>query len=88
MTSSQANLETARKRLTWRASHRGTRELDLVVGGFVRARATAMTVGEIAELEELLELPDDLLQAWLTKSAAVPPEQDSALLQDLLSYRP
>jgi antitoxin CptB len=86
--SSPADLETVRKRLTWRASHRGTREMDLVVGGFVRARAAAMTAVEIAELEALLETPDDLLQAWLTKAAPVPADRDSALLRDLLSYRP
>lgn len=85
---SPADLEILKKRLTWRASHRGTRELDLVVGGFVRMRADALSAGEIAELEELLETPDDLLQAWLTKAAPVPPEHDSALLRDLLSYQP
>jgi antitoxin CptB len=85
---SPADLETVRKRLAWRASHRGTREMDLVVGGFVRARAAAMTAGEIAELEALLETPDDLLQAWLTKAAPVPADQDSPLLRDLLSYQP
>jgi antitoxin CptB len=82
------NLEILRKRLMWRATHRGTRELDLILGGFVKARAAAMTAPEIAELEALLEVPESLLQAWLTGTMPPPPERDSALLRELLSYRP
>ncbi|HQX85830.1 MAG TPA: succinate dehydrogenase assembly factor 2, partial [Aestuariivirga sp.] len=30
-------IELRRKRLLWRSSHRGIREMDLLMGGFARA---------------------------------------------------
>jgi len=45
-----AHSDTRRKRLLWRASHRGIREMDLILGGFATARIDTMTPAELDQL--------------------------------------
>ncbi len=70
-----------RRRLLFRATHRGTHETDLLVGGFVASRLDAFTEAEIAALEELMELPDVALADWLIGRVAIPPEADNPMLR-------
>jgi len=74
-------LDARRRRLLFRANHRGTHETDLLIGGFVAARIAAFSVAEIDALEEILELPDTDLADWLVGRRPIPPEADSAMLQ-------
>jgi antitoxin CptB len=82
------NLDTRRKRLLWRASHRGIKEMDLILGGFAQARIAVMDETELAELEAIIELPDQELLSWATKIAPVPAEHASGLLLEMLEHRP
>jgi antitoxin CptB len=52
------------RRLQYRAAHRGTRELDLLLGPFARAEAGAMAPAELDDLERLLDEADTVLQGW------------------------
>jgi antitoxin CptB len=74
-------LDTRRRRLLFRATHRGTYENDILLGGFVKAQIATLTEPDIAQLEELLELPETDLGHWLTGRLPIPPELDSPLLQ-------
>ncbi len=73
--------QTRRRRLLFRATHRGTHETDLLIGGFVAARLDEFTEPEIDALEELMELPDTDLADWLTGRQPIPPETDSPMLR-------
>jgi antitoxin CptB len=77
-----------RKRLLWRASHRGVREMDLIFGGFVAARLQAFSGDDLDELERLIDLPDQDLYAWITRQTPVPDARRSAMLDALIAYRP
>ncbi len=72
---------TRRRRLLFRATHRGTHENDLLVGGFVRDRIDVLTDADLDALEEILELPDVALADWLTGRQPIPPEVDSPMLR-------
>ncbi len=61
-----------RRRLLYRATHRGTQETDLLVGGFVAAHISGMAEDELATLEAVLELPDVDLADWLTGRRPLP----------------
>lgn len=74
-------LDTRRRRLLFRATHRGTRENDLLVGGFVSARIAELSETELDALETVLELPDVALSDWLTGRRPIPAEFDSAMLR-------
>jgi antitoxin CptB len=77
-----------RKRLLWRATHRGIKEMDLIAGGFAAARLASMSEAELREFESLMELPDQDLLSWATKQNDVPANLQSTLLQELISFRP
>lgn len=70
-----------RRRLLFRANHRGTHETDLLVGGYVSTRIHAFSDAEMDALEEVLELPDTDLADWLTGRRPIPPEADSPMLR-------
>jgi antitoxin CptB len=72
-----------RRRLLYRATHRGTHETDLLVGGYVARRIDALGDAELNALEHLLELPDPDLADWLTGRRPIPPEADSPMLRAL-----
>lgn len=59
------DLETRRRRAAWRASHRGTKELDMLIGRFALAKLPEMGDAELRRFEGFLDLEDPQLQAWL-----------------------
>lgn len=75
-----------KKRLRFRAWHRGTREMDLVLGRFVDARIDALTAAEVAELETLMEVPDPELYLWIAGTADVPPNFDTAVFRQIVEF--
>ena len=54
------------QRLRYRASRRGSRELDLLLGRYAEHTLDTMNEKELEEFGELLGCPDPLLQAWIT----------------------
>ncbi len=74
-------LDARRRRLLFRATHRGTHENDLLVGGFVQARIAAFADTDLDALEAVLELPDVALADWLTGRAPIPASVDSPMLR-------
>ncbi len=74
-------LDNRRRRLVFRAQHRGTYENDLLIGDFVKTRIATMTEPELDELEQVMEHPDTDLADWLTGRRPVPPHADTPMLQ-------
>ena len=70
-----------RRRILFRATHRGTYENDILIGGFVRARLAAFTPAELDSLEAVMDLPDALLADWLTGRQPVPTEMEGPMLR-------
>ena len=76
-------LDARRRRLLYRACHRGTQETDLLLGGYVSSRIANFTVAELDALEEVLELPDPELAEWLTGRQPIPEAIDTPMLRDI-----
>lgn len=68
-----ASLDPRRRRLLYRATHRGTQENDLLFGGFVRRHIGTFEEWELSAVEALLEVPDNELADWLTGRLPLPP---------------
>jgi antitoxin CptB len=60
------------KRALYRANHRGTKELDLILGRFAGAETGALSEAELGAFEELLALPDPQIDKWI-KGEEPPP---------------
>lgn len=85
-TRTSADLDPRRKRLLYRAWHRGMREMDLIMGPFCDARIAALSEAELDDLERLIEVPDRDLYGWITDPAGSPPQADSPLLEQLRTF--
>lgn len=70
-----------RRRLLYRATHRGTYENDLMIGGFARKHIESMDEAALDALEALMEHPDTELADWLTGRRPIPPAADSEMLR-------
>ena len=86
-TRSSDGLDDRRKRLLFRCWHRGTREMDLLLGRFADAEIEALTDAELTELERLLEIPDPDLYAALTGDTLPAPEYANALFARIKWFR-
>jgi antitoxin CptB len=73
-------LDPRRRRLFFRAHHRGTKEADLMIGRFVATHIAAFTPAELDELEAVLEYPDVDLADWLSGRRPIPPECRTPML--------
>ncbi len=82
------NLDTIRKRLAWRASRRGIKEMDMIVGGYADANLPTMSAKDLITFEALLEIPDQQLLSWVTRQEDVPLELRNPMLMDILAFRP
>lgn len=87
MTQSGESLDTWRRRLLWRACHRGMRELDLLLGTFAREQLSTMGVEAMAELEKLLALPDGDLLDWIIGRRPVPNPYQGEIIEALKTLR-
>ena len=61
------SIEVRRKRALYRSWHRGTRELDEILGPFAERHVDAMTESRLEQLEILLERPDPELFSWFVE---------------------
>jgi antitoxin CptB len=86
MTRSSAGLDERRRRVLFRAWHRGTRELDLIMGRFADATLPDLDDTELTAFEGLMTLLDPDVYAWVTGELPVPPEHDSPLLRRLIAF--
>lgn len=75
------------RRIRYRAWHRGTKEMDLLLGPYADARLEAMEVAELDRFETLLEEADTDLLKWLMGQEPTPADADAELLADLLKFR-
>ncbi|MBM3569404.1 MAG: succinate dehydrogenase assembly factor 2 [Alphaproteobacteria bacterium] len=78
------SLDIRRKRLRFRAWHRGTREADLILGPFADRHLAGFDAATLERFEALLEETDADLYAWISGQMP-PPERVRGPLWSLLS---
>lgn len=73
-------------RLRYRSWHRGTREMDLLLGPFADWHLGELDETALESYERLLELPDPMLFGWLSGRVPVPSEADSSALRQVIAF--
>ena len=71
------------KRLAWRAHHRGTKEADLLVGGFFDAHHETWDADERARFAAMLEEQDVDIMAWALGTARPPGRFEGEMMSRL-----
>lgn len=81
------NLAARRKRVRYRAWHRGMREMDLVLGHYVDAYIEGLDDGALDRLETLMNEQDADLLKWVLGQEPAPEDVDSALVDELSRFQ-
>jgi len=79
--------EEYRRKLKFRAWHRGTREMDLLLGSFADRNVADFGEPELIQFEKLLECPDPDLYEWVSGQTQPPADEESAVMSLLLQHR-
>ncbi|WP_162937353.1 FAD assembly factor SdhE [Indioceanicola profundi] len=80
-------LDPRRKRLIFRSWHRGTKEMDLLMGSFADRHMAGFTDEQVARYESLLELSDPDLYNWITGAEQAPEDVRSDVFDLLAAHR-
>jgi antitoxin CptB len=80
------DLDLRRRRAAYRASHRGTKEMDWLLGRYAEARLAGMSEPVLTEFEALLAAPDPELQLWIMDANAIPDDRYAGLIRELRAF--
>ena len=61
------NKEILKKQIIYRATHRGTKEMDILLGNFVKKYIEKFNDNELQDLETLLFIEDEIIYNWYFK---------------------
>jgi antitoxin CptB len=78
--------ETRRRRAGYRASHRGTKEMDWVIGRFAEQALADMTAERLTAFEGLLGLPDPVLHEMVMDGVPVADDSIAALVAEIRAF--
>ncbi len=74
------------KRLIYRSCYTGTKELDLVLGGFAKAHLQDLDAGQLDRYEALVEAENPDVYAWVIRREPPPAEHDTDVLKLIQGY--
>jgi antitoxin CptB len=80
-------LEPLRRKLAFRAWHRGTREADLLIGTFADRHIAAFDAEQLAQFDRLLAENDPDIYEWMTGQSEIPPEHVNSVTALLRRFR-
>ena len=80
------NISIKRKRLRFRSWHRGTREMDLLLGRFADAKLEEFDDKLLDAYDAFLSCSDPDIYNWLTRQEPVPAEEQGELMDILLDF--
>ena len=69
------------KKLIYRATKRGTKENEIILGGFLKRYGEQLTVAQLQDLDRLLDCLDSDITAWLAEPGSVPEAHDTDVFQ-------
>lgn len=81
------SLTDRRKRARYRAWHRGTQEMDLVLGHYIDARLETLSVDDLDALETLMDEQDTDLLRWVMGQEPTPADVNGDLIQQLADHQ-
>ena len=79
-------IENRRKRLRFRSWHRGTKEMDLLMGSFADAHLDGFGAAQLDRYEALLDVSEPVVYDWILGRSAPPAEYDHDVTRLLLAF--
>lgn len=85
-TISSVGLDERRRRLLFRSWHRGTREMDIIMGRFADRVIADLPDFELDTYERLIEAADHDLYSWIVGGITAPDSYDTDVLRRLRAF--
>jgi antitoxin CptB len=79
------DIAVRRKKLRYRAWHRGTKEMDLILGPYADAHAEGMDERNLNRLEALMNEEDPPLLKWIMGQEEPPENVDRDFLAEVIA---
>jgi antitoxin CptB len=79
--------DVRRKKLKYRAWHRGFVEADLILGPFADNHLAAMDTAALDAFEVLLDQPDQDLYAWIIGQCETPAQFQGPVMDQIRAFR-
>jgi antitoxin CptB len=79
-------LEPRRKKALYQAWHRGTKEMDILLGEFADARIAHLSVADLSDFERILVEKDQDLFSWIIGTELTPVDRQSAVFAELVAF--
>ena len=79
-------MDLYRKRLLYKATHRGMKETDTLIGGFAKAQLEFLSDVQLASFDALLDEEDNDLLNWIMEREDAPKRIDSQLLNQIITF--
>jgi antitoxin CptB len=83
-----AELDPRRRRLLFRAWHRGIREMDLILGQFADNELAGLVGADLEEFEAILGEDDNDLFKWICGKAERPQHLKTILFERIMAFNP
>jgi antitoxin CptB len=80
------DLDLRRKRALYRAQHRGTKEMDWMIGRYAEAKLPGMDGVALNHFERLLAITDVELDSWIMKPGSIVGLEFEATIADLRRF--
>ena len=81
----KTNKEILKKRIIYRSEHRSSKEMDLLLGNFVKKYIDKLSDIELVDLEKLLFVDDEVIYKWYfenTLNNSIPNTKVSTMLKN------
>tara|TARA_B100001057_G_scaffold333014_1_gene333538 strand:+ start:4970 stop:5230 length:261 start_codon:yes stop_codon:yes gene_type:complete len=79
-------IDKIRKKLLYRSQYRGTKEMDKLIGSFVKDQINNLNSEELVELEKFLEIDDDSLYKFYNNQISQIDIKDNKILNLFKNY--
>ena len=80
------DIDVRRRRAAYRAAHRGTKEMDALVGRYADAKIGTLALAELERFERFLAIADPTLQNWIFAKEPVTVTEFAGLVDDIRAY--
>ena len=84
------NKEILKKQIIYRSTHRGSKEMDILLGNFVKGHIEDFSDDDLKNLEQILFIEDEILYRWYfdkKDSYVIPDNKVSKMLKDFRLYQ-
>lgn len=79
-------MDARRRKLLFRASRRGFKEMDLLMGEFASANLEQMQTPDLDEFERLLDMDDQDVYGWILGREKEPEHVSGPVLEQLKQF--